>query len=94
MIEMTVSCSPDASGWACVVHLRDPDGSSTRHRVSVSAGDLFSLDAGAPDPTELVRRSFAFLLEREPKESILRSFELGVIGRYFPDYEAQIRSKT
>ena len=47
---------------------------------------------GADDPVDLVRRSFAFLLEREPKESILRSFDLPVIGRYFPDYERTITS--
>ena len=41
-------------------------------------------------PIDLVRRSFAFLLEREPKESILRSFDLPEIGRYFPDYERTI----
>ena len=38
----------------------------------------------------MVRRSFEFLLEREPPESILRSFDLTVIGRYFPDYERVI----
>jgi hypothetical protein len=38
----------------------------------------------------LVKESFHFLLEREPKESILRSFDLTVIGRYFPAYERQI----
>ena len=43
------------------------------------------------DPTDLVERSFAFLLEREPRESILRSFDLSVIGRYFPDWERAIR---
>ena len=37
--------------------------------------------------------SFAFLLEREPRESILRQFELPVIERYFPGYEAQIRRR-
>jgi len=34
-----------------------------------------------------VRESFRFLLEREPKESILREFDLSVIKRYFPDYD-------
>ena len=38
----------------------------------------------------LVEASFAFLLERETKESILREFDLIVIGRYFPDYEREI----
>jgi hypothetical protein len=36
---------------------------------------------------ELVRDSVGFLLEREPKESILREFDLSVIKRYFPDYD-------
>ena len=39
---------------------------------------------------ELVRRSFEFLLEREPKESILSRFDLTVISRYFPEYERLI----
>lgn len=39
---------------------------------------------------DLVEASFAFLLEREPKESILREFDLTVIGRYFPEYEQEI----
>ena len=28
--------------------------------------------------------------EREPKESILREFDLTVIGTHFPDYEREI----
>ena len=36
---------------------------------------------------EIIERSFAFLLERESNVSILRSFELPVIHRYFPEYE-------
>ncbi|PIS13596.1 MAG: hypothetical protein COT67_00895 [Candidatus Tagabacteria bacterium CG09_land_8_20_14_0_10_41_14] len=42
------------------------------------------------EPESLVRRSFEFLLEREPKESILREFELSVIQKYFPEYETII----
>jgi hypothetical protein len=37
-----------------------------------------------------VRVSFGFLLEREPKESILPTFDLTVIGRYFSDFEREI----
>ena len=47
--------------------------------------------ADATDPEDLVRRSFEFLLEREPRTSILREFDLPVIGRYFPEYEREIR---
>ena len=63
------------------------DGSSSRHEVTVTRAVLDRLAPDAVDPVNLVRRSFVFLLEREPKESILRSFDLSVIGRYFPDYE-------
>lgn len=42
-------------------------------------------------PEELIRKSFDFLLEREPKESILREFEVAAIARYFPDYEEAVR---
>ena len=40
-----------------------------------------------------VEESFAFLLEREPRESILRRFDLPVIGRYFPEYEVEVRRR-
>ena len=57
----------------------------------MQAADLARLDPGASDPSDLVRRSFAYLLEREPKESILGAFELTVIGRYFPEWERTVR---
>jgi hypothetical protein len=40
-----------------------------------------------------VRRSFEFLLEREPKESILTRLDLSVISRYFPEYEREIKGR-
>jgi hypothetical protein len=41
--------------------------------------------AGEP-PEQTLRRAFDFLLEREPAESILRSFALEDIARYFPEF--------
>jgi hypothetical protein len=41
---------------------------------------------------DLIRKSFQLLLEREAKESILRSFNLQVIKRYFPEYEEEMSS--
>jgi len=91
MIDIDVICAPATDGWTCDVRLEDPDGTTTSHRVSVSRTTLEHLAPDADEPTDLVRRSFAFLLEREPRESILRSFDLPVIGRYFPDYGRAIR---
>lgn len=65
--------------------------SSTEHDVTVSEADLARLGAGYASPEELLRACFAFLLEREPKESILRSFDVAVIGRHFPEFEDEIR---
>jgi len=64
--------------------------SESRHRVTVKKSDYEDLVGGKASPEELVRESFRFLLEREPKESILGSFDLLVINRYFPEYRARI----
>jgi hypothetical protein len=86
-----VRCEPSGGGWTCRVTVGGP-GAPTTHLVSVSNADLARLAPGAPDPDDLVSRSFAFLLAREPKESILGRFDLPLIGRYFPEYEATIRT--
>ena len=78
-------------GWDCMVTVGN--GSETHHLVRVSRADLARLAPGASDPVDLVEASFAYLLEREPKESILREFDLTVIGRYFPDYDREIRHR-
>ncbi len=88
-----VDARPSGDGWSCEVTIDDGRGTS-RHRVAVRQSDLERLAPGAVDPVGLVRASFAFLLEREPKESILSSFDLPVIGRYFPEYERTIRGRV
>jgi hypothetical protein len=87
-----VRCSGDGHrGWTCFAAIRARDELVSEHEIRVAPGDLARLAPAAADPTELVERSVAFLLEREPPSSILRAFDLPVIGRYFPDYEAAIR---
>jgi hypothetical protein len=91
MPAITVRCSGSrAGGWTCSVTLREHGIDISRHRVGVAASDLERLAPGAPDPVALVKSSFEFLLERESPQSILRSFELTEIGRYFPEYELEI----
>jgi len=89
---VTVICEPGPAGWTCRVTVGDPaSGRQTEHEVAVSREDLVRLAPGADRPDDLVERSFDFLLSREPKEAILRRFDLPVIGRYFPEYESTIR---
>jgi hypothetical protein len=71
----------------------EENGSSTRHEVTVDDGFIQGLTGGTMSKRELVKKSFEFLLAREPKESILLKFHLKEIGRYFPDYEKQFSRK-
>jgi len=68
-------------------------GTQTTHLVTVKPEDYLRLTGGKADASELVKKSFEFLLEREPKESILPQFDLAVISRYFPKYEQEIKDR-
>jgi hypothetical protein len=91
-----VDCTPGRQGergWVCSVSVRDGDRQLSSHRVRVDGRDLDRLVPGDADPTRLVEASFGFLLEREPPSSILRSFDLMEIERYFPEYTREIRKQ-
>ena len=92
MSRIDVQASRAGRGWVISVTVSEDDTSRT-FEVRVTAEELARFDPGAADPTELVHRSFEFLLAREPKESILSSFGLSTIARYFPEYEREIRSR-
>lgn len=89
-----IRCAPTPTGWRCAVTIDDGRGTSAHH-VTVATEDATDLAAAAdqPDVERLVYETIAFLLEREPKESILRAFDLTVVGRYFPEFESEIRSR-
>ncbi len=90
--ELVVACEPlEGGGWRCSVTVGD-DAGSTHHSVQVDRATLDDLAPGTT-PEDLVRASFDFLLEREPRESIMRSFELPVIGRFFGDFPDEIRRR-
>ena len=88
MTDPIVSCRPAESGWHCTVTLGD-DAGATIHEVTVDREVLEDLAPGAT-PEEVVRVSFEFLLEREPREAIMRRFELPIIGRFFGDYRDEM----
>ena len=88
--EIEVKTSDVQSKYEFQVTVKDAR-TSTQHQVSLSKADYERLVGGTgANPERLVSASFRFLLEREPKESILRSFDLTVISRYFPEYEREI----
>ena len=80
----------EGDGWTCQVEVSF-EGRQSSHVVTVTARDVARWGRGDRDEDveHLVRRSFDFLLEREPPSSILRRFDLGVIQRYFPEYDQE-----
>jgi len=65
----------------------------TTHRVTLRHADRQRLGGKDVSAEQLIEESFRFLLEREPNTSILSSFELPFIGKYFPQYEREIRKR-
>lgn len=66
---------------------------ATVHHVTLRDADRQRLGGQQVSGEQLVAESFRFLLEREPNTSILKSFDLPVIGKYFPEYEREIRKR-
>ena len=64
---------------------------STSHTVTVSDQSLADLTNNNATKTQLLEFSFNFLLDREPNTSILSSFDINVISRYFLDYRDEVR---
>jgi hypothetical protein len=67
-------------------------GESSIHDVTASP-EVVRRYGGSASAEQLLEASFAFLLEREPKEAILARFDLPVIERYFPEYPREIRKR-
>jgi hypothetical protein len=66
--------------------------SQTAHEVTISEADLGRLARPGEEPTAFIERCFEFLLQREPKESIMSTFDISIIDHYFPEFEATIRA--
>src|SRR5215472_9742915 len=65
-------------------------GGETRHRVTMARDTCERLTAGRHTPVRCIEAAFQFLLDREPKESILRHFDVTVISHYFPEFEREL----
>ena len=63
--------------------------SNTTHTVTISDQVHTKLTGGKISKEILLEKSFEFLLQREPNNSILSQFRIEVISQYFPDYANQ-----
>jgi len=66
------------------------EGVSSSHHVVTIASDVHARLAGGVSGEVLVTAAFRFLLDREPKESIMSRFDITVIARYFPEFPDRI----
>jgi hypothetical protein len=87
MIEIERTAQADPMGF--VVTVREPNG-QTSHQVSLSQQTWQRLSGGTYSPEQCIDAAFRFLLDREPKESILGRFDVTLIARYFPSFERDL----
>jgi hypothetical protein len=87
MIEVRRTGNGDLLQFEVVV--RDDQG-ETRHQVTMARETCDRLTGGKHTPERCLEAAFRFLLDREPKESILSRFDVTVISRYFPEFEREL----
>jgi hypothetical protein len=69
-------------------------GGAAEHLVGVSRDDFDRMKSGNTEPSLLIEAAFRFLLDREPKESILSRFDISVISRYFQSSSPSCRGTS
>ena len=67
------------------------DSITTTHKVTITDQSLSDLSENNVTKIQLLEFSFRFLLDREPNTSILSSFDINVISRYFSNYKDEVR---
>jgi hypothetical protein len=87
MIEVRLVAEGDPMDFEVVI--REGKG-ETRHHVTMTRQMCDRLAAGKHTPERCLEAAFRFLLDREPKESILGRFDVMVISRYFPEFEREL----
>ncbi len=87
MIEVRRTTESDPLEFEVIV--REGTG-ETRHQVTMSQETWHRLTAGRHDPELCLKAAFRFLLDREPRESILGRFDVTTISRYFPEFEREL----
>ena len=67
------------------------DNVKSSHNVVITDKAYQELTNSMISKYELLEKSFAFLLDREPNTSILTNFEIQIISHYFSDYTNCVR---
>jgi hypothetical protein len=78
-------------GWHFTVTIDDPAGPSF-HKVSMDKDFLTRVGADH-HPEKVVKKSFEFLLEKEPKERILPEFDITEISTFYPNFISELNKR-
>ena len=87
MIEVRRIAEDDSLEFEVIVR---EGGGETRHHVTMSRETCNRLTVGKHTSERCLEAAFRFLLDREPKESILGHFDVTVISRYFPEFDREL----
>jgi hypothetical protein len=88
VIEVTRTGEGDPLEFEVIVR---EGGGESRHHVTMTSDACQRLASGACAPERCIEAAFRFLLDREPKEAILPSFEVTLISHYYPEFEHELR---
>ena len=79
-------------GWTFLVELGNGDG-LIDYMVDFDKSHWDRLTNKRVEPAELVKLTFQFLLEKEPKELIAKKFNIADVSGHFPNFENEIKGK-
>jgi hypothetical protein len=80
----------DKNSWTFMVEIGRGDGLN-EYMVILDREYWTRLTNRRVEPEELVKVTFHFLLEKEPKELILKKFNISDVQGHFPGYEIEVK---
>jgi hypothetical protein len=91
MLSPTIEVQQTAAGdpMAFLVTVREGK-SATKHQVTMTQATYQKLTGGKVPAPRCIEAAFKFLLDHEPKESILSRFDVTVISTYFEGFEREV----
>lgn len=78
------------NGWTFLVELGQGEG-LLEYWIEVDRDYWTRLTNRRIEPSDLVTRMFSFLLGKEPKELILKKFNIADVAGHFPMFEIEIK---
>jgi hypothetical protein len=87
MSEPSISVTPYPGGGLTFDVVVDDGRGESRHRVTIEADEAERWAKFGAEPSRCVEAVMRFLIDREPKESILSAFDMRVVRRYFAEFD-------